>query len=473
MRIIDIINDAWAVTPEMFQEIQRIYVARMMGPKLDKEEIIAAIEAKTGQPFKPSTYGSRVQDGVAVLNVEGVLARRMNMMMYISGGTSMEQVQNDFMAAVNDPAVKGIILDIDSPGGTVSGTEELANAIFTARGSKPIIAYTGSTMASAAYWVGAAADAVYISGNTPQVGSIGVVGSHVDVSRREEQMGIKTTEISAGKYKRIASSYAPLTEEGRAVLQESVDSAYTAFVDAVAQFRGTTTDDVLNRMADGRVFRGRQAIDAGLVDGVSTLDDLINSMNQGRPITGVPSKSAISIMHAPAGAPTAANETEENMNTVAELKEKYPDLCLSLIAEGEAGMAAAVAAARQEGAAAELQRILAVEAQLIPGHEALIASFKADGKTTGPEAAAAIIAAEKAQRTAAVAAIDAAAGTVVVAAEAPVDASTAIDPNLPVEERAKAEWDKSPEIRGEFGSQASYLAFRKAEEEGRVRILKK
>lgn len=471
MRIIDIINSAWAITPEMFQEIQRIYVARMMGPKLDKEEIIAAIEAKTGQPFKPSTYGSRIQDGVAVLNVEGVLARRMNMMMYLSGGTSMEMVQKDLVAAMNDPSVKGVILDIDSPGGTVAGTEELGNAIYNMRGTKPIIAYTGSSMASAAYWVGAAADGVYISGNTPLVGSIGVVGSHVDVSRREEQMGIKTTEISAGKYKRIASSYAPLSEEGRAVLQESVDSAYTAFVDAIAQFRGTSTDDVLNRMADGRVFRGKQAIEAGLVDGVSTLDELIRSISNGSIEKMMPSAKKTT-MSVTAGVAAAAIETEETVMTLAELKEKYPDLCLALIAEGEANMNAAVAAAKIEGATAERQRILGIEAQAVPGHDELIATLKADGKTTAPEAAVQILAAEKAARQTEVAGIDANTGTVIPAIEASGDSAT-IDPNLPIEDRAKAEWDTSADIRDEFKSQSSYIAFRKAEEQGRVRILGK
>lgn len=471
MRIIDIINGAWAITPEMYLEIQRIYIARMMGPKLDKEELIAAIEAKTGHPFKPSTYGSRIQDGVAVLNVEGVLARRMNMMMYLSGGTSMEMVQKDLASAMNDPAVKGVILDIDSPGGTVAGTEELANAIYGMRGTKPIVAYTGSTMASAAYWVGASTDAVYISGNTPLVGSIGVVGSHVDVSRREEQMGIKTTEISAGKYKRIASAYAPLSEEGRAVLQESVDSAYTAFVDAIAQFRGTTTDDVLARMADGRVFRGKQAIDAGLVDGVSTLDDLIQKISDGSIKTMMPSRKTT--MSVTAGDAAAASETEETVMTLAELKEKYPDLCLALIDEGEANMNAAVADAKVEGAVAERQRILAVEAQSVPGHEALIATLKADGKTTGPEAAVQVLAAEKAVRQTTLAAIEGCTGVVIPSIEPP-DASASDTSNLPLEDRAKAEWDNSPELREEFNDKySSFLAFRKAEASGQARILGK
>lgn len=471
MRIIDIINGAWAITPEMYLEIQRIYIARMMGPKLDKEELIAAIEAKTGQPFKPSTYGSRIQDGVAVLNVEGVLARRMNMMMYLSGGASMEMVQKDLVSAMNDPAVKGVILDIDSPGGTISGTEELANTIYGMRGTKPIVAYTGSTMASAAYWVGASTDAVYISGNTPLVGSIGVVGSHVDVSRREEQMGIKTTEISAGKYKRIASAYAPLSKEGRAVLQESVDSAYTAFVDAIAQFRGTTTDDVLARMADGRVFRGKQAIEAGLVDGVSTLDDLIQKISDGSIKTMMPSRKTT--MSVTAGDAAAASETEETAMTLAELKEKYPDLCLALIAEGEANMNAAVADAKVEGAVAERKRILDVEAQSVPGHEALVATLKADGKTTGPEAAVQVLAAEKAVRHTTLAAIEGCAGVVIPAIEPP-DASASDTSHLPLEDRAKAEWEKSADLQAEFGgSFERYLAFEKATASGQAKIFGK
>jgi ClpP class serine protease len=133
----------------------------------------------------------------------------MNLMSQVSGGTSTELFARDVKAALNDPAVQSIVLLVDSPGGAVGGTMAAAAAVMTGRGVKPIAAYSDGTMASAAYWVGSAADRVYVSSGVDQVGSIGVVASHVDVSQREQALGIKTTEIVAGSYKRIASSPNP------------------------------------------------------------------------------------------------------------------------------------------------------------------------------------------------------------------------------------------------------------------------
>jgi hypothetical protein len=131
-------------------------------------------------------------------------------------------------------------------------------------------------------------------------GTDGVVTRHVDVSKREEQIGVKTTEIYAGKYKRIASDHAPLTDEGRATLQGHVDHIYSIFVNDVAAHRGVTADTVVQKMADGRLFLGRQALTAGLIDGIASLDSLIADLASGakpgrfaslRAVTAAPSAS--------------------------------------------------------------------------------------------------------------------------------------------------------------------------------------
>ena len=96
-----------------------------------------------------------------------------------------------------DPAVKAIVLSIDSPGGTVDGTDNLANAIFAARGKKPIVALGDGTLASAAYWIASGADQIFASDNSAKIGSIGVVATHEDYSRAEENAGVKVTEITA------------------------------------------------------------------------------------------------------------------------------------------------------------------------------------------------------------------------------------------------------------------------------------
>ena len=278
MRVIDVLNSPWAIVPDKLQEIQAIYATHLRGEKID----IKGIEAKLGQPLQNKEQGYEVIDGVAVIPVDGVISKRMNLFSQISGGASTELIGRDFRAALADPAVHALILRVDSPGGSVDGTQELARMIHGARGVKPIATYVDGMMASAAYWIGSAADKIYIGSDTDAVGSIGVVASHTDYSRREEMMGIKTTEIYAGKYKRIASEHHPLSEAGQQYMQDMVDYLYSVFVGEVASQRGTDTETVLKNMADGRVFIGQQAVSAGLVDGVSTLDQLIADLGASR-----------------------------------------------------------------------------------------------------------------------------------------------------------------------------------------------
>jgi capsid assembly protease len=385
MRLLDVINAPWAIAPEMLGEIHSIYDRHMRGDKIDLE----SLSAQTGISFDTSPKGYTVEDGVAVLPIDGVIAKRMNLMTKISGGVSSELVGRDFAAALADRSVQAIVLAIDSPGGTVDGTPELADQIYQARGTKPIIAVTDGMMASAAYWIGSAADAVYISSEVALTGSIGVVTKHVDMSSAEAKQGIKTTEIFAGQYKRIASQYEPLTTEGRAYIQEAVDHAYGVFVDAVARNRGASIDTVLSQMADGRTFHGSQAVAAGLVDGVATLSAAIE---QARELARKPQPITR------AGAAHATATQEEHMDLEI-LKEQHPDLVAAIIAQALTGQIELLETAKVEGAQSERDRIAAVRSQALPGHEALIERLAFDGVSTGDDAAKAIVAAERDLRT--------------------------------------------------------------------------
>jgi ClpP class serine protease len=202
------------------------------------------------------------------------------------------------------------------------------------------------------------------------------------MSGAEEKAGVKTTEVYAGQYKRIASAYEPLSKAGRQSIQDQVDYTYALFVGAVAQQRGVSEEKVLKDMADGRVFMGQQAIDAGLVDGVSTLGALVRQLNQDR-ASGQTSGAG--------AARKTSNSTGQNMSITREqLAAQAPDLLASVQAEG---------------ATAERARIQAVEGQLITGHEALINTMKFDGKSGPGDAAMAVNAAEKQGRTAQAAAL--------------------------------------------------------------------
>jgi signal peptide peptidase SppA len=462
MKILDVINSPWAIQPSKLMEIQGIYATHLRGDKID----IKGVEAALGRPLNNQPMGYSVTDGVAVLPINGVISKRMNLMQQISGGTSSELVASDLKAAMNDPAVKAIILQIDSPGGTVDGTETLGNLVRQANAVKPVVAFADGMMASAAYWIGSAASSIYISDSVAQIGSIGVVATHQDISAAEATRGVKTTEITAGKFKRAASQFGALTETGKQTIQDQVDTIYSVFVQAVATNRGVSVDTVLENMADGRVFIGQQAIDAGLVDGVSTLDALIAKLSQQGAGAMVSARKPVATMQ-PAVAAESVNITGETDMpiTMQQLLAEAPDVAEALRAEG-------AAAATPAAATAERERIQSVFAQSMPGHDALINSLAFDGKTSGAEAAVAVLGAEKKLRATALSDRRADAPDPAPHAAAPAGSSQeAADTSLSVEERCKASWDKDANVRAEFGTLASYTAYTRGLESGRVRVL--
>ena len=281
---LNIINAPWAIEPAKLLEIQAIYAGYLRGEQID----IEAIEKRLGRPLVNEPKAYTIESGVAVLPIEGIVAKRMNLLTQISGGTSSQRAAQSLETALHDSSVHSIILAIDSPGGTVDGTELLANSVAAARSVKPVVTLASGMMCSAAYWIGSAAQSVYLADSTTQAGSIGVVATHTDISGAQAAQGIKTSEITAGRYKRIASSYAPLSPAGRQSMQDQVDYTYSVFVEAVAKNRGVGTDKVLRDMADGRVFVGKQAIDAGLADGIVTLPKLVDMLNKNRTGTKSP-----------------------------------------------------------------------------------------------------------------------------------------------------------------------------------------
>lgn len=415
MNVLDSLYSPWAILPEHLTQMQEIYAAHLRGERQD----IAAIEARRGAPLKgPEPGGYEIRGGVAVIPVRGAIAQRMSLMQDVSGGTSSDLLTRDIKAATEDPKAKAILLHIDSPGGAVAGTEAAANALFAARRVKPTASLSDGVMASAAYWIGSAANKVYVGSKVDRLGSIGVVATHRNIRGMEEAAGVETTEIAAGRYKRIASQYGPLTESGRQSIQDEVDAIYSVFIDTVAKQRGVTIEQAL-AMADGKVFMGQQAIDVGLADGFATLDTLIERLNHEmagwQPATLAMSSAALPPLPpvATGPPPSAAQLTTlpplfmpTTQEQVAQWAAENPEAAATLREEGAASERAKllprIDQARAAGAEAERERVQGVRAALIPGHEALIEQFCADGKTTGGEAALAVAAAERELRQAAV-----------------------------------------------------------------------
>lgn len=258
----------WAILPEKLDAIRLFLARKAAGEEIPPEEIAEVLAARRD--------GAQAKHGsVAVVPIYGVLAQRVGLMGQSSGGVSTEQIgaQIDQLAA--DPAVRTILLSIDSPGGSVYGVEELAAKIRALRDTKRIVAVANSVAASAAYWIAAQANEVVV---TPggQVGSIGVLAVHQDTTRAERKVGIKTTVVSAGKYKAELDPSLPLTEEGRAELQSKVDHYYRLFVAAVSKGRNVTEHRVEKDFGEGRMVTAKDAVSRGMADRVGTLEQTID-----------------------------------------------------------------------------------------------------------------------------------------------------------------------------------------------------
>lgn len=257
----------WAILPEMLDTMHQIVETRLNDGKLSLEEI----EIRINKNDKSENGSYTTDNKIRVIPIHGVIAKRMNLFSKISGGTSTELLKTEIETAIADDSVKSILLDIESPGGSVDGPFELSDFIYASRGQKPIYAFANGLMASAAYLIGSAADNI-IGTQTAQIGSIGVITKHMDYSRRDEQNGVITTIITSGKYKAIGAENKPLSKEDKQYIQSRLDYFYTMFVNSIARNRNVSTEKVLSDMADGRIFIGRQAQDAGLIDSIGTLE---------------------------------------------------------------------------------------------------------------------------------------------------------------------------------------------------------
>lgn len=261
--------EPWAIQREKLGVLADILVARAEGEKLFSTEFAAAVSDARAKEI------AEVDGKVALIPVYGVLANKMDAFSAMSGGTSYAGIKKALHAALSNEDVKAVVLDIDSPGGSVPGTEELSAEIRSLRGGeKPIIAQVNSLAASAAYWIAASTDEIVVT-PSGRAGSIGVYTAHDDISAALEKRGIKRTYISAGKHKVEGNETEPLGKDALAHIQDSVNRSYNRFVAAVAEGRGTTVGKVEDGYGQGRVFYAEALMDRGMVDRVATLDETL------------------------------------------------------------------------------------------------------------------------------------------------------------------------------------------------------
>ena len=267
-----------------------------------------------------------VEDGLAVIPVQGAMSKHGLQFFGWRLLFSMREIAAALKEVAADTSVRAILLDVDSPGGTVDGIEELALAVRTAAAAKPLYAWADGLMASAAYWMASGARRIAAPA-TAQVGSIGVISMHREFSKALEGAGVRYTILAAGHYKAAGNTVEPLSDEMRAYLQEGIDAVYELFLSAVEQGRGVSREKTL-AMADGKIFIAGEALKAGLIDRICSREEFIKQIKQ-----------------------------EWTMN-LAELRAQHPELEQELRAELEKDRAPALENARAEGAKEEQARFI-------------------------------------------------------------------------------------------------------------------
>jgi len=450
----------WAIKEDVLRVMSEIVERHIRGEKLSIEEV------RERTKDKPATPNYEVIGDAALIPIYGIISKRLGWISQISSsGTSTEAVKEDFKDALADPKVKRIVLDIDSPGGSITGVPELADFIFAARGKKPITAFANGQMDSAAYWIGSAADKVYMS-TSAEVGSIGVYTVIEDWSVREHNEGLKTEIIKAGKFKAVGHPSKPLTEDARTMIQERINERYEQFVEAIQRNRAMNSEQVL-KAADGSAFLSQKALALGLIDGVRTFEDLFPDADA--------SEAKGSSQHPKASAPGTPesvsietqqlNKEEKVELTIEVIKKDHAPIATALIEEGkaaglkegkDAGLVEGTKLGREEALATERARVELILAAAPQGMQDVAIACIKEGKTI-EEAKDVFLAKFKA------------AAPPSPGAPAAPENDAAPDAGLSLEDRCKKDWETKKEVREEYASLATYTGYMRAVAKGRVK----
>lgn len=315
----------WAISPDILAVMGGIAARDLEDVDLSALGLPApdALATRTG---KINPAGVEMRDGVAIIQVTGIISRYAGMFEAFCGGTSTQTLAKRIQSAIDDEYCKGIALVMDTPGGEANGIHELSEMIYAARGKKPITAYVSGNGASAGYWIAAAAEKVVIDA-TGFVGSIGTVQTF---RFRKDSEDVETLELvsSQSPYKRLD----PRSEEGKEAYQKSLDAMSDVFINCVAKYRGVTRQHVLDNFGKGWCLMGQEAVDAKMANSLGSLESVIKDLSKGK--STMPKSNSF-----------AALSFSEGMNTadvVAALGELRPDVvaALSGVEVGEVAMTA-------------------------------------------------------------------------------------------------------------------------------------
>jgi len=261
----------WAVEEIRFQQ---------MLDQISRMDLKAHVQLHSGDPriIAANVQRENLENAVsiAVVDIQGTLTKRGSS---FSRAGAMVRIRQEIRNAARDPEIHGIVLRIDSPGGTVAGTADLAREVAAAAAKKPVFAFAEDLTASAAYWIASQAEKIYANDATAEIGSIGIYAGLYDVSAMAAMEGVKAVLIKSGKFKGIGFPGTEITEEQKAYWQEIVDKTQKEFSAVVAAGRKLPLAQV-NQLADGRVFKAADAVDLGLIDGIQSFDQTLLDLAQ-------------------------------------------------------------------------------------------------------------------------------------------------------------------------------------------------
>lgn len=359
MKILDIFNSKWAIDPGRLSSMGDLYIDHLSKPKMDFNSDVAV---------KESESILRIVGKTAIISIEGPLTPKASFFSFFFGGTSFEGITNALNRAISRPDVENIILHMDTPGGTVQGAFELSKHIKELGKQKDIQVFSDGMIASAGMLFASAASKRTISGVSVEVGSIGVISRRIDVTKMNEDFGIKVHEFVSGKFKNSSSPNKPMTEEDATHIQSQVDLVLELFAAEVSANLGITVDDIINMQA--KTFIGQQAIDNGLVDQIGTLESLL-SPGVGKPITVQKGQNM-------------ENENSPVQMTVDKFKADYPGMHSQIQDESF-----------KRGMIAGQKRTLDIQGAAFPGQEKLVQTCIDDLSMSAGDAAIMFNQAEK------------------------------------------------------------------------------
>jgi signal peptide peptidase SppA len=305
------LQEPWAIRSSA--DIEQILAIAERKNEVSKE----MLDAYRTETHERGSRGLRRLEDVAILDIEGPLFKKANLFTAISGASSYEMALKDLKVALDDAEINGICLNIDSPGGTVAGCDELASAIYEARGQKPIVAFVNGMGCSAAYWIASAADEIVLTPSS-EVGSIGVVMAFQDRTKADEQAGIKNVEFVSSNAPGKRPKYD--TDEGKALIQKRADDLEEVFIGAVARNRGTDPKTIIKDFGAGGVEVGENAVRKGMADVVGTMDDVLAGLSKSGKFRRNPKKGKAKVEDT-----SAENKSEPAVLTQADLEKAAKD----------------------------------------------------------------------------------------------------------------------------------------------------